>query len=1052
MRSFLLFGLILFFVSAHFAQEYRFNQYTSENGISQNFIYSIHQDAQGYLWIGTGEGLSRFDGKNFKNYTVANGLAEDVITSSFEADNGTVWFGHNEGGITKFKDGEFKTITSKSAHVTGKINSFTQAGKSIFFVSQNQGVFKIENDNIYFIGKFEKSNFFCLESFDDTHILIGTDEGDILIQEKEGSWNKTASNHEENWVSAMAASNEPGIILIGTKEGQLFKSRIFEGKIQFSLWNNEMEFSDYQIQHITQDKNGNIWLGTFGQGLIKLEVNTTKNSGIEIIGYNEKTGLSSNFVQSAFQDREGNIWIGTFGKGLYRLIDDFFTFYKNDLNPTNENNITAIWKQGNTKCYGLENGLVINRPKEDTEWYLFNSENGFVNDKVSCLFHQNESLWIGTEKRGLYLLNLIDFRIDKIDMPYGSLVNHINQITVADSMAWIATEGGLVVYNIKEKSSSLLDTQIGLAHNSIKSVYRDEKGKIWLGTKSRFLFCLTNQTVEEFEITTRGELEIIDIAEDRKGNIWLATSEYGIYKMEVDEFIHYSTQDGLKSNYCYTLSKAVNGDIWVGHRGGLSRISTSDYSIQTYDHESGIDAQINYRSDFIDDKGNLWFGSDKGAIQYNPQKDENQAIAPVINLLSVKIGEKLYRPEEEPQISYDQYRIEFDFIGISFDEPDEVTYRYKLVGHDEVYSNPTKETTVAYSKIKDGDYTFEVISCNSKNECNSQAAEFSFSIGIPFWKAWWFYLLVLSCMVLIVYVLIRLRVRRFKATQTYLEERLAFKTKEVVEKAEKIEEINIDLTASINYAERIQSAILPDIDVLNKYFEHSFILFKPRDVVSGDFYFVREYDNRLIVACCDCTGHGVPGAFMSMIGATTLRNIYKMMESSGEWKTPEKVLEKLDDEIQKILHQQEFESSDSDDMLRSGDGMDLTIAEIHIKTKEVLLASAKRHSFIRQNGKIEIISGDKRAIGGADILKTPFQLLRFKMAENDALFIFSDGYPDQFGGTDGRKLKLSGTSEILSKLNELPKNEYSKRVKSAFEQWQGDFDQIDDVLFMGMLF
>jgi serine phosphatase RsbU (regulator of sigma subunit) len=223
-------------------------------------------------------------------------------------------------------------------------------------------------------------------------------------------------------------------------------------------------------------------------------------------------------------------------------------------------------------------------------------------------------------------------------------------------------------------------------------------------------------------------------------------------------------------------------------------------------------------------------------------------------------------------------------------------------------------------------------------------------------------------------------------------------------------------------------------------------------VVSGDFYFVREYDNRLIVACCDCTGHGVPGAFMSMIGATTLRNIYKMMESSGEWKTPEKVLEKLDDEIQKILHQQEFESSDSDDMLRSGDGMDLTIAEIHIKTKEVLLASAKRHSFIRQNGKIEIISGDKRAIGGADILKTPFQLLRFKVAENDALFIFSDGYPDQFGGADDRKLKLSGTSEILSKLKELPKDEYSKSVKSAFEQWQGDFDQIDDVLFMGILF
>jgi len=1052
MKYTFLVGLLLLFSKLNFGQEYRFNQYTIEDGIPQNFIYSINQDARGYLWIGTGEGLSKFDGKNFVNYSIQNGLSEDVITCSFESENGTVWFGHNEGGITKFIDGTFTPLKSKLDPVTGKINGFTKAGNTVFFVSQNQGLFKIEDDRISKVGSFGKDNFFCVQAFDEENILIGTDEGCIHVQKQKDNWIEASTNHEDQWISALSKSNEEGIVLIGMKEGQLYKSRIHEGKIQFSRWDSETDISEYQIQNIMQDKDDNIWLGTFGQGLIKLEVDTSRNSEFDITAYNENTGLASNFVQSAFQDREGNIWIGTFGNGLYRLIDDFFTFYSHDPNTGIGNNVTAIWEKDDIKWYGVENGLIMVAPEEDVKWRFYNSKNGFVDDKVTSLTERDSTLWIGTENKGFYALDRTTLKIKKINTPFSSLVNHVNQIAVDESLVWVATEGGLLVYNLDNKTADLFDTQIGLAHNSIKSVYRDKEGKIWMGTKSRFLFCLHNSSIQEYEITTRGELEIVDITEDNDGNIWLATSEYGIYEMIGGKFAHYSVEDGLKSNYCYTVACDINGDMWIGHRGALSRISGTEFSIETYDHESGIDAQINYRSTFSDYKGNLWFGTDKGAIKYNPQKDKKLSIAPVINLLAIKIGDQTHYPNEVLNLSYDNYRIQFDFIGISFDAPDEVTYKYKLTGHDEIYSNPTKETSISYSKINDGDYTFEVIACNSNNECNNTPAKFSFSVGIPFWKAWWFYLLVVGIISLAVYILIRSRVRRFKATQAYLEEQLAIKTKEVVEKAEKIEEINIDLTASINYAERIQSAILPEIDVLNNHYKNSFIFFKPRDVVSGDFYFVREYDERIVVACCDCTGHGVPGAFMSMIGATTLRNIYKMMENSEEWKTPEKVLEKLDDEIQKILHQQEFDPSDVEDFLKSRDGMDLTLAEINTKTNEVLLSSAKRHSFIRQNGKIEIISGDKRAIGGGEIMQRPFTLSRFQMQKDDALFMFSDGYPDQFGGADGRKLKLSGARKIVEELSEVPKEQYAQRVQSNFELWQADFDQIDDVLFMGILF
>lgn len=1053
MKSTLLFIVFsVFLCNLSLAQEYRFNEYTIEDGIPQNFIYSINQDARGYLWIGTGEGLCKFDGRNFVSFSSLDGLAEDVITCSFESTEGTVWFGHNEGGITKFKNGSFTTLNSTENEVTGKINGFTKAGDDVFFVSQNQGLFQISNDSITKIGSFGKDNFFCVQSFDSNNILIGTDEGTIHIQKNGANWVSMATNQENSWVSAMTKSNEPGVILIGFKEGRLLKSRVHENKIQFSTWNSETDISEYEIQNIMQDKDDNIWMGTFGQGLIKLEVDTSSAGEFDITSYNENTGLASNFVQSAFQDREGNIWVGTFGQGLYRLIDDFFTFYSHDESSGYGNSVHSIWDQNDVKWYGVENGLIRISPEEEVQWQFFNHTNGFVTDKITSLYERDSVLWIGTENKGFYKHELGKKSFTKINNSFGSLANHVNQITVDESSVWVATEGGLVVYNIKNKTTNLFDTQIGLAHNSIKSVYKGRDGKIWMGTKSRFLFCLHNSSIEEFEITTRGELEIIDISEDQQGNIWLATSEFGVYQKIGDKFAHFSIEDGLKSNYCYAVDCDTRGNVWIGHRGALSRVSLENFTVESFDHHSGIDAQINFRATFLDQKGNLWFGTDKGAIKYNPQKDKKVSVPPVINLLNVKIGEEWYNQDQTADLSYDSYRIQFDFIGISFTEPEEVTYKYKLKGHDEIYSNSTKETSITYSKINDGDYTFEVIACNGNGDCSETPATFSFHVGIPFWKAWWFYVLVVGFVALVVYLLIRSRVKRFKATQAYLEEQLAIKTKEVVEKAEKIEEINIDLTASINYAERIQSAILPEIDVLNNHYENSFIFFKPRDVVSGDFYFVREYDDKIVVACCDCTGHGVPGAFMSMIGSTTLRNIYKLMENSGEWKTPEMVLETLDEEIQKILHQQEYDPSDKDDFLKSRDGMDLTLAEINTKTNEVLLCSAKRHSFIAQNGEIEILSGDKRAIGGGEVLQRPFTLKRIQMQEGDALFMFSDGYPDQFGGPDGRKLKLSGARKIIEGLSEVDKSQYSERVKSNFELWQAEYEQIDDVLFMGILF
>jgi serine phosphatase RsbU (regulator of sigma subunit) len=233
---------------------------------------------------------------------------------------------------------------------------------------------------------------------------------------------------------------------------------------------------------------------------------------------------------------------------------------------------------------------------------------------------------------------------------------------------------------------------------------------------------------------------------------------------------------------------------------------------------------------------------------------------------------------------------------------------------------------------------------------------------------------------------------------------------------------------------------------------NAFIYFLPRDIVSGDFYYIDQCGDKLIVACVDCTGHGVPGGFMSMIGSVTLRNIYNANHARGIWQTPELVLEALDTEIEHILKQNVIHEDELNEFYKSRDGMDMTLIEVDLKTNEVLLASAMRTSLMFTNGQLEVIPGTKRPIGGGDTLTMPFELKKFQFKKGEGLYLFSDGYTDQFGGPTGRKLKLSGVKEIVLELQNHPNSKREHLIKETFENWLSDYPQIDDVLFMGIEF
>ncbi len=1044
MRLLLLSFFLLHLAVNGFSQNFSFNEYGIEDGMAQNFIYSMDQDAKGYLWIGTGEGLCRYDGQNFKTFTTKDGLAEDIVTSTFIGSDDILWVGHNSGKISRLNNGEISIFGDNK--VISTINDLTVVSSEMLFVSQNEGLFTIVSGKYKKVGKFGASHFYAIQHIDKSNLILGTDIGIIHLVKSNNKWTKAKTYLKNQRISSIAPSKLSRNLFVTTKEGTLCQVKLSGDHLRIRKWGADY-LGDTEIRSVIQDDQMNIWLGTTSKGLIKIPITADSGDGDNIIIYNTKTGLNSDVIQTVFQDREGSIWVGSFGAGLSSMVDDFFTFYEYK-QKDQVRNVTSILMDQDYRWFGTSTGLVRTNLNGSGELTI-TMPSEFSDVVVTALYNRDDKLYVGTDKSGMYVVEHHETTAKRIDWGLGKLCDQINQIEANADFLWVATNGGLVAFDLETQKTDVYGTESGLGHNAIQSVLVDYRGDIWIGTYSRFVYKITETGIDQVELVDIGQLQVKCIVEDLEHHIWIGTAESGVFKLIKGKIEHFSMRNGLNSNYIYSLKNDINNNMWVGHRGALSKILDKNNSITTYDYNFGIQGQVNTRAMALDKNYDLWIGTDTGAIQYSAAKDVKNVLPPIISLVNIWIDDKAYDPTEEIVLPYGSYRVQFEYIGVSLKDSEKITYKYMLKGHDEIFSGATKEMTASYGRLVDGEYTFHVNAFNGEGVGNKDLAKIRIVISKPFWKQIWFILLVVIVFVAIIYGLIQYRTSRLQKAKESLQAELKEKTKEVVANAEKILTINKDLTDSINYAEHIQKSILPNVNLLSETLPNSYLFFQPRDVVSGDFYFIEKINNKLIVACADCTGHGVPGAFVSMIGSVTLRNIYSL--AKWQWKTPDQVLEQLDEEVQNILHRKD-QGNALKDGLSQTDGMDVSLCEINLDTNEVLIASAKRTSLVSRNGKIEKLKGDNRSIGGHGLMKSKFTLNRFQLKKGDALYLFTDGFTDQFGGVNDKKLMMSGVLEMLEAMEEVNREHHSQAIRSNFALWKSATPQVDDVLFIGLLF
>jgi len=475
---------------------------------------------------------------------------------------------------------------------------------------------------------------------------------------------------------------------------------------------------------------------------------------------------------------------------------------------------------------------------------------------------------------------------------------------------------------------------------------------------------------------------------------------------------------------------------------GVSRLTFRGDSLvatRTYGVNDGFEnMDCNPRAVFLNQDGRIWFGTNGGINVYHPEFDRVNTKPPKLRFTEVL----LFQAETDwsewaeitfdgipinPDLPYDKNHISFRFKGVTHVNPEEVVYRYRLVGQTNDWI-VTKDRKADYNNLPPGDYRFEVSCTNKDGFSTSQPLVLEFTIRPPFWQTWWFYLIIVTIIAGGIYSYLRIRSANFKITQI---------NQELNVQKEIISSKNKDIMDSIYYAKRIQDAVLPPTTVPD--FPGTFVFFKPKDVVSGDFYWFYHIDGLRLFAAADCTGHGVPGAFMSIIGYNLLDKI------AGEYNIyePAKILDKLNDEISRTLHQK---SADKD-QIRDGMDMALICHNTHNNTLE--FAGAVNPLWLMRAGALETIKGDRMPIGTRDIYNKKYTNHVISLQPGDLIYLYTDGIIDQFGANGGGKFKTRRLKDLLEKISHLSTEAQLRAIESEFESWKGDEEQLDDLLVIG---
>ncbi len=1027
------------------AQRYFFDNYGIKEGLSEQKVYCLLQDANDFIWLGTANGVSRFDGKKFENFSSQDSLASGGVWTIFEDSSGFIWFGHMNGGVSRYDGRTFEQATFDSVKITGDVNSINQIDDKMWFTSSYDGAIRVDlpiND----IKKIKGKQFRGKEGLSDQvfgstvnsdgAIVCVTDVGLRRYNQEEEKFENYRMPHMTTYFqSTCLFEDREGNIWFGTQNGGIYKYIMSESRMEI-IDLIRIGFSSNWITCFTEDSKGRMWVGTWEGGIAVFD-------GGEILKFNEESGLKASKIYDIIEDVEGNILIADQDNGLTIYKGDAFVTI-NDESILPDLNVNAIYEdRSGAIWFGTNAGISRYYPGSDRKPVIYNeARNSIFEDIRFFREDRNGNLWIGANAGGVILFNMKTSEFES-QPEINSKLYREGQVKALeidrDNNLWIGTVDGVTVGTINGQNFQNYNSMDSLIVGVISALYCDPNGDMWIGTErmgGRAGLIKYNADNDDFKrVPALSGIIPRTMVMDGEGVLWIGTGE-GLLAFLNDSIISSITQeDGLLSNNINLLCEGDDSSIYIGTNNGLNRYFPEKKRIYSYTEKNGFTGiETKPNAVFKSPAGDLWFGTANGATQFRPEKAVTDELEPLTHIMGMRVNYETRDMTEGLKLKYKERSVLFDYYSICLTNPDVVRYKVKLEGADEDWQPITDQTRANYPALTPGRYTFMVIAGNSQGIWNSEPVTYHFIIKPPFYLSWWFIMISVILIVFMVVTYIQVRERNLIKEKLVLEQKVKERTAEVVQKSMEIEQKNRDITASIRYAERIQRAMLPREDT----FVETFVLFMPKDIVSGDFYWMYDNGDDQFIAAVDCTGHGVPGAFMSIIGHNSFN---KVVREYGITR-PAAILDQLNTEVLKALLQRH------DRVIN--DGMDLALIDFNKKKFTVEFAGAYNPLYLVRKGELQVYKGDRFPIGMSTVgEQKKFSNHVIKVQPGDMLYMCSDGYADQFGAQGMKKYKSGNVKKLLTEIWHLPVQEQKDRLEKEILDWKGDLEQIDDILFIG---
>lgn len=1020
-------------------QGYRFRNYDAASGLPSTVIYSMIQDNQGYMWFGTGAGLVKFDGFTFIPVPFPDADENRYITCSAKDSTGVLWFGSNDGSVYYASGGSLVQVpVSNSSGIASII-----AGNDglIWIIPQKKPVLSLDPGKPTQIAEYntEGDPLMSAASFSaDGRLLIGTMENIMICEPSQGELNVTSIIEGFDYARVLSVTpvNSTGEFLVGTDGNGLFSLKLFGNNHELTRRGTNPALGYSSVSSVIVDEAGSLWIGTTESGVTRISVNLE-------VQIDEASGLPGNYVSCMYRDSGNNIWIGFNGQGLSLLASDAFSYFLPGTGALPEN-ILYVSSLEEDFFLGTPSGYYLFDPLSNPDGTFRDLSGHTGGSDISSYFIDDENnIWFASRGAGLFRMDS-GGKVRQIFRSGDSGENNLLHVEVDRDNIWLASLNGLLLVdrNTGELKSNY-NINKGLPHNYINQITPAGDGSVYVACESERLFRVdpvSGITAGDQVIAGNMLNKILAVMVDRDSNIWAATSGNGVFRVNADSVISLSTADGLLSNYCYSIFADSEEIIWIGHSRGFSMYDPGSGLVRVFDTGFARGGDCNADCFYESSDGRVFIGTTRGLIVYDRARENRSKTAPFNNISSITINDVEYPFQPEIVLPYRKnYSVKISFVGIDFSNPDKVFYSTMMENYDTGWSELSTNRNVTYS-LRDGRYRFKLLSVGEDGLTDENPVTFEIVIRKPFWRSWWFVLSSVFAIAGIFVLIVRQREKAQKKIQAYLEQELEARTEVVMKQKSEIELQNMEITDSINYARRIQSSILPDINRLRTYFKGAFITFYPRDIVSGDFYWFDEIDDgKFILVCADSTGHGVPGAFMSVIGSTLLRDIVSRQRISK----PSEILTKLDKQIFSTLNQ-------NHELGVSNDGMDVVVCEFSKNNRHLRFASAMRPVILVVDGEVLYIKGNRSSVGGESVNEKFFDDQEYFLNEGDTIYLFSDGLPDQFGGEDGKKMKIARLKELIEEISNLSMDEQGEAVNRFYHEWKGDYDQVDDIIFMGV--